>query len=74
MPASTVLSEVTIGDLFQKDPTEITDDEFNAIISHYRENRKALVEADSAQKRAPSTKRAAKVKVDLNIDDLDLEL
>ena len=71
MPEQT-MEEVTIGELFLREPKLISDEEFDRIIQHYREERVKLVKADSEQKRAPRAKRQAGVKVEINIDDIKI--
>lgn len=56
-------------------PAEITDEEFEKVIlPHFRKQRTEMLSATDAGKRAPTTKRVAKIKSspapNLNLDDL----
>lgn len=57
-------------EIFNKDPKEITDKEFEQLLTRLRRERAALVEADAKGKPAPRKKAAPKA--NLNLDDLGL--
>lgn len=71
------MSENSILELFSTDPLQLTRENFEEIIAHYRKNR---LNFNVAQKKSPDTATAKKLmkakeladKVDISLDDIEI--
>ena len=75
------ISPEALDELFQRDPKEITDEEFEKIVLHYRAQRGRFIQAEQAaaaqgkkQTRMPKqTSSTPKEKLDIKLSDLNLQ-
>jgi len=66
------VTEISLAELFAKDPLKLTDQDLTRIVNHMRASRSQWLEQEEGKKKAPKQDKTASTSVD--ISQLEIEI